>query len=655
MEVIADNQEANRCIRELTALSLLPAIWIGGKAEQIRESLADALKNSLGAEIIYVRGGGEDSEKTALRLTNLPCSPSLKERLEQAIADALGSGGSDLVAFSEENIKLRLAIMPLGPMLEFGVIAVGSTRPEFPTPSDRILLNVSVNQAIIAFRATKQVAALNRSESTLRAFVENAAVGIHWVGPDGTIIWANQTELNMLGHSGEEYIGRNIAEFHVDKDVIEDVLTRLCRGETLHGREARLRRKDGSICHVLINSNVLFENGRFLHTRCFTHDITERKKAEQALVDASEQRRIALESAALGSWDYRFETGEVIWDERCRNLWGLSKGAALDYNLVLNQIHSDYRESTNKAVEAALAGDNGGSYRSEFPVIWPDGTEHWIASQGQVFFEGENHQRRPIRFIGIARETTQEKRASEILEFTVKERTASLLETTQQLEAFCYTIAHDLRSPLRAQQSYAHLLLDDQQSTLSTTGEEYARRIINSAQRLDQLVNDLLTYSRISRDELNFSSVDLAHVFQCVQRHLQDDIARQNATFTFGPMLSVYAFAPTLQIVVENLVNNALKFVPPGVPPRIHLWSESREHNVRVWVEDNGIGISPENITKIFGVFQRLHKAHEYPGTGIGLAIVEKGIERMGGRVGVESNLGKGSRFWIELLKPPFG
>ncbi|MEO6034458.1 MAG: ATP-binding protein [Verrucomicrobiota bacterium] len=240
-------------------------------------------------------------------------------------------------------------------------------------------------------------------------------------------------------------------------------------------------------------------------------------------------------------------------------------------------------------------------------------------------------------------------RHAEDLENQVTERTASLRETTEQLETFCYTIAHDLRSPLRAQQSFAQVLLDDYKDVLDETGRDYAHRIINSAKRLDKLVNDLLAYSRLSRNELKFESVDLNKILHDVQTGLAEEIRDKKARVAVGPLASVLAYEPTLNLVITNLMANALKFVGPGVAPQIKVWSEPHGKCVRLWIEDNGIGIHSENTEKIFGVFQRLHSMEKYPGTGIGLAIVRKGIERMDGSIGVESKLGEGSRFWIQL------
>ena len=235
------------------------------------------------------------------------------------------------------------------------------------------------------------------------------------------------------------------------------------------------------------------------------------------------------------------------------------------------------------------------------------------------------------------------------LEGLVAERTAELNATNQQLEAFVYSIAHDLRAPLRSMQGFSELLVTDANTTLSTSGRNFANRINQSAQFMDALLSDLLAFSRVSQQRVEMIPLKLETIVGSVVSRLQGDLRQNSGQIKrSGPWPLVMAHESTLIQVLFNLLSNALKFPVPGVPPRVRLWSEERGAFVRVWVEDNGIGIAPEYQNQIFGLFTRLH-GEKYQGTGIGLAIVQKGVERMGGTVGVESAPGQGSRFWIEL------
>jgi PAS domain S-box-containing protein len=264
------------------------------------------------------------------------------------------------------------------------------------------------------------------------------------------------------------------------------------------------------------------------------------------------------------------------------------------------------------------------------------------------------------RIVGVSqivRDITERRRAqlelqhmNAELEKRVVERTRSLQEATDQLNAFCYSVAHDLQAPLRAQLAFAQVVLEDFGPAIGQVGREYMHRIAQSADRQGRLVRDLLAHVSLSRTDLPLEPVDLAKAVQKVRMDLSADIESQQAALRLGPLLgNVLANPASLHLVISNLVSNALKFVAPGTQPDVRIWSEMRNGSVRLWVEDKGIGIPAKHIGKLFGVFQRLHTVDEYPGTGIGLAIVKKAAERMSGVVGVESDPGVGSKFWVEL------
>src|ERR1051325_7985213 len=794
MEVIQDINEANRCIRELIALSLLPSIWSGGQEEQIRENLADALQSSLRAEIVLVRGRNTDGQLQAdrtIRLKRFNQQEALLKNLEGAIENALLGQVEDSSEICVDGIKVRLAVMTLGVTAEFGLLAIGSTRQNFPTPTERILLDVAVNQAIIAFRSARQLLTLKQSESNLRDFFENATLGLHWVDGDGVIIWANRKELEMLGYSKEEYVGRSIKDFHADGCVIEDILARLTRGEKLHEYEAKLRCKDGSIRTVLIDSSVLFEKGKFVHTRCFTRDITERKQAEQAVAEAAEQKRLALEAAQVGSWDYRFDEGKIVWDATCRAMWGLTEGNELSFDDVMERVHPDDRQEATRALRTAMEGKDEGRYQVQFRVVWPDGTVRWVASRGQVYFSNSGEPK-PIRFVGIARDFTEEKRAQEAVETSERElraladsipqlawmanadgyriwfnkrwfdytgktveesqgggwksvhhperlpkvlekwnasiadgkpfemqfplrgadgtfrwfltqvnpvrdannrvkrwfgtntdvdevkraqdalreaqaelrthadhleeqverRTAELRETIQELEAFSYSISHDMRAPLRAMQGYSDALLEEYTEKLGVTGVDYLTRIRRSASRMDLLIQDVLAYSRVAKGEIDLKAVNVESVIRDVMQNYPDLQSGRASISVITPIPAVLGHEAYLTQIVSNLLSNAVKFVLPGKKPEVVIRGAVEGKMVRIEFEDNGIGIAEKHQKQIFKIFGRVYSEKKYEGTGIGLAIVKKAAERMGGTLGLESEFGKGSKFFVLLRRP---
>ncbi len=275
--------------------------------------------------------------------------------------------------------------------------------------ADRPLCTVALTEDITDRKQAE--AALLRSQQELTDFVENAPVGMHWVGADGTILWANQCELDLLGYSREEYIGHHIAEFHADQEVIDEILQRLNCKETLCGYEARLRHKDGSIRYVSINSNVFWEDGKFVHTRCFAQDITDRKQTQAALRSSEERLALASVAAKIGTFEWNIQTNQVFWTEEEEALYGLPPGGFEGkYQNWRQAVHPDDIDKTEQELLQTIA--NGTDLKTEFRILWPDGSVHWIAARGRVFYDSNGN---PIRMIGVNEDISDRKRAEEVL------------------------------------------------------------------------------------------------------------------------------------------------------------------------------------------------------------------------------------------------
>jgi signal transduction histidine kinase len=247
---------------------------------------------------------------------------------------------------------------------------------------------------------------------------------------------------------------------------------------------------------------------------------------------------------------------------------------------------------------------------------------------------------------------TDLKAAEDLLDAKVAERTAELHEANYQLASFSYSASHDLRAPLRAIRGYLDAMLDVLGEAADPQVHHFGRQIADSTERMDRLIEDLLDYSRLAKVEIPKAPTKLADVIAEALQRIETDTAASGAEIVLGlpdEVPRVMAHRGTLVHAIANLVSNAVKFVAPGVTPVVQIRGEPVNGRIRLWVEDNGIGIAPEHHERIFRVFEQLHSRSQYAGTGAGLAIVKRALERMGGTVGLVSEPGRGSRFWIEL------
>jgi len=325
----------------------------------------------------------------------------------------------------------------------------------------------------------------------------------------------------------------------------------------------------------------------------------------------------------------------LVGVDPARVLAPLGEGAAVALNQVLRERRQvgGVEFNTEAGAEAAKRRD-------------------WLASFYPVV-EGERLEGIVIALLEITQIKDAQRKlieANQMLEQRVEERTARIAEANAELRAFAHTVAHDLRAPLRNVEGFATALLEDEAERMSGDGRLFAERIVAAVVRMDQLITDLLAYSRLSRAELRTERVDLGAVVKTVQRDLETQIADSGARLDVGhPLPAVQGNATILVQVVANLVSNAIKFVERDVAPQVTITGTRDGMAVRLRIGDNGIGIAPEHREHVFGVFERLHGHERFPGTGIGLAIVKKGIERMGGTVRICDREGGGTLFELTM------
>jgi PAS domain S-box-containing protein len=388
--------------------------------------------------------------------------------------------------------------------------------------------------------------------------------------------------------------------------------------------------------------------------RCW--ESIERTRVQRELAESEQRLQLAVATGKLGVWDLDLRTQDLTCSDFCKAHFGRGADEPFTAADLWAAVHPDDRGRVHAEMQHAIA--NRTRFETENRVVWPDGSEHWLSVRGEATYACDGM---PVRMVGVYLDITRPKRDAEeleaarqrledharSLEASVAERTAELRETVSELETFSYSISHDLRAPLRAMQSFASILATDFGDQVGVEGGEYIRRIVAAAERMDRLIQDVLVYSRIARNDIPVEAIDLERfVGGILESYPQFSCA--NAGFELVPPLGrVEANAAALTQCVSNLLGNAIRFVAPGVKPAVRIWTETRGPRVRLHVRDNGIGIDPAVHDKIFSIFYQVDGRRG--GTGIGLSVVRKAAERMGGSVGLESIPGKGSTFWLEL------
>ncbi len=422
-------------------------------------------------------------------------------------------------------------------------------------------------------------------------------------------------------------------------------------GTACRNVEVFIERPNGSRIPVIVNFCALKDaQGEVVGVVTSFDDISERKRAEDALRESEARFRAMADNIAPLAWMANPDGWIFFYNRRWYDYtgttfeemqgWGWDK---VHHPKHLQRVVEKWRGQLRK----------GEAWEDTFPLRGKDGQYRWFLSRAFPIRDSEG---KIARWFGTNTDVTELREAQELLgnrakqlETLVEKRTADLRETVGELEAFSYSIAHDMRAPLRSLLGYGQFLVEEYDGKIDAIGQDYLRRITHSADRMDRLIQDVLNYSKIVRAELPLEPVDVEKLLQGILESYPNLQGEGTSISLEGPFPRVLGNQATLTQCLSNLLGNAAKFVAPGVKPAVRVWSEARNGHIRLFVRDNGIGIAPDQHEKIFAIFQRVSK--NYDGTGIGLAIAKKAAERMGGSVGLESQLGQGSTFWIDLKR----
>jgi len=376
--------------------------------------------------------------------------------------------------------------------------------------------------------------------------------------------------------------------------------------------------------------------------------VEDLKKSERKLKEAHQM-------AQLGTWEWNVKTGEVEWSDELYIIFQLDPKnftPQIDSILELSPWPEDHNRG-QELIQRAIESHEQGSYEQKF--LRPDKSLGYYFSTFQGIYDNAGDL---VSMIGTVQDITERKtseavikKINEELEQRVDERTAQLQESNNDLEAFAYSVSHDLRAPLRAIGGYSQMLIEDYGNKLDADGRRQLNVVRDSAGEMGQLIDGLLAFSRLGRAEMHHLSIDMESLVKEVFAKLQQSEESISARLLVKPLPAATGDRVLLTTVLTNLLSNAIKFAKPGRPAIIEVTGSVTGHENLYSVKDNGVGFDMKYVAKMFQVFQRLHSAKDFAGTGIGLALVERIIQRCGGRVWAEGDVDKGATVYFTLAR----
>lgn len=493
----------------------------------------------------------------------------------------------------------------------------------------------------------------------LRLFYELPFIGMAISSPGSTRwIQVNSHLCAILGYTREELLCMTWAEMTPQPDLDQNYALRdqmLANLTDNYSMRKRFVRKDGSFVHTEIDVRaVRHPDGSLKHLFSTVKDITERLQAEAAIREQRDLLELAESMAGLGSWLYDTRTRSIWWSRQMYRNFGRDPalGPPVDLKAYLDCIHPQDRDLADRFMRSIPGNEE--MITAEFRRHPDLGPLRWLRGSVQSKPMAETGY---YGYSGTLLDTTQLKLAQTTLEQTnaeleqrVTERTAQLRRLNEELEAFSYTVSHDLKAPLRGIDGYSQLLQEEHGSHLGEEGRQFLGRIRRGVQQMGDLISGLLDYSRMERRTMEHQRVDVpALVAQVIEGFSADiDSTRVQLSLNLEPMV-LQLDREGMAVVMRNLVGNAVKFSHAKDQPEVEIGARTEGGRRILWVRDNGVGFDMKYHDRIFGIFQRLQRAEDYQGTGLGLALVAKAVQRMGGRVWAESRPGQGATFFLEF------
>jgi len=495
---------------------------------------------------------------------------------------------------------------------------------------------------------------LRASEERFRSLIENSYDGFVLLDAQGEVSYYSPSHERITGYTNEERAGQSSASLIHPDDLerfLEDSQRLFQTPGAIHSTAYRIRHKDGSWRWIEGVAHNLLHDPSVRAVVINSRDVTARKRAEEALLD-SEKRFRALVEHGADQVSLVAPDGTLLYENptSMRPL-GYPSGTFLDRSL-FELLHPDDLPMARRTWEDVLASA-GVSHQASFRLRHADGSWRWVEGTAT------NLQNEPS--VGAVvinyRDITERKRAEEEihrlnteLEQRVVDRTAELEAANKELEAFSYSVSHDLRAPLRTIDGYTRLLGSEFESILPAQAREYLGNVREGSRRMNRLIMDLLALSRVTRHALTYQEVNLSNLAQAIANDLQKTEPDRHVEFVVYKGLTAHGDPGLLQIVLQNLLGNAWKFTSKREPARIKFGALTLPTGARAFfVRDNGAGFDMAYAEKLFGAFQRLHTEAEFEGTGIGLATVQRIIQRHGGRVWAEGQVDEGATFYFML------